>query len=82
MTDVPRDPSETDPFALARKQAEAERPKRFYKDVAVEETPEGFAVLLDRRPLRTPAKQALAAPRPAIAEAFTEGDLSKRALDW
>ena len=52
--------------------------KRFYKDVAASpsplasgETGEGalFRVLLDRRPLRTPAKRIIALPARALAEA-------------
>jgi len=44
--------------------------KRFYKDVSVEGRDGGFAVLLDGRPVRTPKKQALAVPTPALADAI------------
>jgi chaperone required for assembly of F1-ATPase len=67
---TPKDPRKTDPFALARKQAEAERLKRFYRAVAVEQTDAGFEVRLDGRPLRTPAKQPVAVPQGGIAEAL------------
>lgn len=43
--------------------------KRFWKDVSVKATDGGFQVLLDARPVRTPAKAALALPTRAMAEA-------------
>ncbi|KAF2864939.1 hypothetical protein BDV95DRAFT_508303 [Massariosphaeria phaeospora] len=36
--------------------------KRFWKDVVVKETPEGFQVFLDSRPVRTPSKEILTLP--------------------
>lgn len=48
------------------------RPKRFWKAATVEARPEGFAVLLDGREARTPAKLLLAAPNRALAEAMAE----------
>src|SRR5262249_12048891 len=42
--------------------------KRFYKDVGVAEAPEGFAVTLDGRPVRTPARRSLAAPTRPLGE--------------
>lgn len=44
-------------------------PKRFYKAVAIEPREEGFAILLDGRPVRTPAKRQLALSVEALAEA-------------
>jgi chaperone required for assembly of F1-ATPase len=44
--------------------------KRFYKDVGVADTADGFAVSLDGRPVRTPARRALAAPARALGEAL------------
>ncbi len=46
--------------------------KRFYKEVAVGAEADGHAVLLDRRPVRTPAKQGLLLPNPELAEALAE----------
>jgi chaperone required for assembly of F1-ATPase len=43
-------------------------PKRFYTDAAVVETPEGFAVRLDGKPVRTPGKALLALPTRAAAQ--------------
>ncbi|KAL1963246.1 hypothetical protein VTN77DRAFT_8571 [Rasamsonia byssochlamydoides] len=50
--------------------------KRFWKDVHVKETPDGYQVLLDSRPLRTPAKTVLTIPptKHHLAEAI--------ALEW
>jgi chaperone required for assembly of F1-ATPase len=56
-----------DPTEAARRNMRALR-KRFYQDAAVTEDAAGFAVVLDGRPIRTPARRALAAPRRALAE--------------
>lgn len=42
--------------------------KKFYKAVSVEPREGGYAVLLDGRPIRTPAGKPLLAPTPALAE--------------
>ena len=44
--------------------------KRFYKCADVGETDDGFALLLDGRPTRTPAKAKLIVPTRALAEAM------------
>ena len=46
--------------------------KRFYKDVTVVKTPQGFRFLLDGKPVQTPARQALLLPSLALAEAMAE----------
>jgi chaperone required for assembly of F1-ATPase len=43
--------------------------KRVYRDVTVADGADGYAVLLDRRPARTPAGQPLRLATPALAEA-------------
>ncbi len=43
-------------------------PKRFYKQASVVQAPEGFAVQLDGRPVRTPGKSLLALPTQAAAQ--------------
>lgn len=50
--------------------------KRFWKEVHVQETPEGFQVLLDKRAVRTPSKSILTIPRskPQLAHAI--------AIEW
>ncbi len=47
-------------------------PKRFYKKVSVHAQPEGFAIQLDGRPVRTPRKRQLIVPTRALAEAIAE----------
>jgi chaperone required for assembly of F1-ATPase len=44
--------------------------KRFYKDTAVDAGDGGFRVLLDGKPMRTPAKAVLVVPSEALAEAI------------
>jgi chaperone required for assembly of F1-ATPase len=63
MTDTPNDPTRA-----AQRLMRPELPKRFYKAAESVETTDGFAVALDGRPLRTPAKRLLAVPRRALAE--------------
>jgi len=45
-------------------------PKRFYKDAAVRAEGERFAVELDGRPIKTPAKATLTVPTQNLAEAI------------
>lgn len=45
-------------------------PKRFYKQASVAEAAVGFAVLLDGRPVKTPAKAPFLVPAQALAEAI------------
>ena len=42
--------------------------KKFYQSVAVEPREGGYAVLLDGKPIKTPAGKPLLAPTPALAE--------------
>ena len=46
--------------------------KRFYRDVTVAPGEHGHGILLDGRPMRTPAKQLLAAPTAPLAEAIAD----------
>ena len=46
--------------------------KRFYKDVAVVETPGGYRFLLDGKPVQTPGRQTLLLPNLALADALAE----------
>ena len=48
--------------------------KRFWKSACVVETPAGFGIELDARPVKTPAKRLLETPTRALAEAI--------ALEW
>ena len=58
-----------DPTESARRNMRALR-RRFYEEVGVRDDPAGFAVTLDGRPIRTPARRVLAAPRRPLAEAI------------
>jgi chaperone required for assembly of F1-ATPase len=60
-----------DPTEAARRNMRALR-RRFYKDVAIVDDPAGYAIVLDGRPIKTPARRALALPRRALAETAAE----------
>ena len=46
--------------------------KRFYKEAAVDARDHGYAIALDGRPVRTPAKALLLVPSAALADAIAE----------
>lgn len=48
------------------------RVKKFYKSVSVEPREDAFAILLDGRPAKTPARADLAAPTSALAGAIAD----------
>jgi len=57
-------------------------PKRFWKEAAVIETEAGFAIALDGRPVKTPAKTALVVPTRALAhEIAREWDAQEGQID-
>jgi chaperone required for assembly of F1-ATPase len=57
-----------DPMESARRGARPELRKRFYQEAAAgEQGPSGVPLLLDGKPVRTPARRVLAAPSRAIA---------------
>ena len=45
-------------------------PKRFYSEVAIDPVDEGWRILLDGRPVKTPAREILLAPGEALADAM------------
>jgi chaperone required for assembly of F1-ATPase len=57
-----------DPLAMARRDLQKSLPKRFYKEASAEPLDGAFALLLDGRPAKTPAKNRLAAPTLAAAQ--------------
>jgi chaperone required for assembly of F1-ATPase len=61
--------SQLDPQEAVRRSTRGPRPKRFYKDAGFAETPDGFAITLDGKNVRTPSKKLLVAPNRALAEA-------------
>ena len=61
------------PIAITAKDAlRAPLPKRFYKAASVEPRDAGFAILLDGRPVRTPAKNLFVVSTAALAEAIAD----------
>ena len=63
-----------DPMESARRGARPVLRKRFYQQAHVGEAGGGFEVLLDGKPVKTPARRTLAAPVRALAEEI--------ALEW
>jgi chaperone required for assembly of F1-ATPase len=61
-----------DPTEAARSAMRLLHRKRFYRDAEVAENAAGFAVQLDGHPVRTPARQVLAAPTRALAQALAD----------
>jgi len=59
-----------DPHESARQSARAPQRKRFYKTAAFTETPDGFAITLDDKPVRTPTREPLVVPSRQLAEAI------------
>ena len=71
-----------DPEESARRSMRPNLRARFYQAATVGEGPEGFAVLLDGRPVRTPARRHLVAPARVLAEALAvEWDAQKDRVD-
>lgn len=72
MRELFPDPSEAmshpDPTRRAQIQMQKPLPKRFYTEVSIVESEGGHAVHLDGRPVKTPAKAALAVPTSRLAE--------------
>jgi chaperone required for assembly of F1-ATPase len=61
-----------DPTEAARRTMRPQLRKRFYENAQVAEKPEGFAVELDGRPVRTPARRMLAAPIRPVAQLLAD----------
>jgi chaperone required for assembly of F1-ATPase len=59
-----------DPNEAARRSMRPTLRRRVYQTAAVEEADGGFGVLLDRKPVRTPARRPLVSPRRSLAEAI------------
>lgn len=74
--------SPLDPREASRKSSRTPLRKRFYTSAGVNERPDGFAVTLDGKPVRTPGKNLLAAPTRELAEAMaSEWDAQKENID-
>ena len=61
-----------DPVAMARRDLKKVLPRRFYTDVATAPADGGFGLLLDGKPVRTPAKALLALPTQVLADAVAD----------
>jgi chaperone required for assembly of F1-ATPase len=64
--------SPLDPQEAVRREARVPKRKRFYKEVGVAETDNGFAVTLDGKPIKTPSGRTVTVPVRAIAEAIAK----------
>ena len=74
--------SPLDPEEAVRRTTRGPRRKRFYAQAGVAETPKGFGITLDGKPVRTPSRRLLAAPTREIAEAIAaEWDAQKEIID-
>jgi len=59
-----------EPAKVPGREPPAPLPKRFYKDVTVAPAEDGFAILLNGKPVRTPRKLPLRVPTRALADAI------------
>lgn len=57
-----------DPQTAARASARRNLPKRFYSEVGIKQTGDGFGIALDGRPVRTPARKIVELPRQSSAK--------------
>jgi chaperone required for assembly of F1-ATPase len=74
--------SPLDPEEAVRRTTRGPRRKRFYAHAGVTETPKGFGIALDGKPVRTPSRRLLAAPTREIAEAIAaEWDAQREIID-
>lgn len=60
--------SDADPVKRARNQMKTPMPKRFYAEVSVAPVEGGYAIHLDGKPVRTPAKAMIVLPTEAAAQ--------------
>jgi chaperone required for assembly of F1-ATPase len=63
-------PSPFDPEEAVRQSTRAPQRKRFYTTAGIASAPDGFAITLDDKPVRTPSRRPLVAPARQIAEAI------------
>jgi chaperone required for assembly of F1-ATPase len=59
-----------DPIAAVRRGSKVALRRRFYQKATTVADADGYAVRLDDKPVRTPARRLLAAPEPALAQAI------------
>src|ERR1700686_5139033 len=74
--------SPLDPEEAVRRTTRGPRRQRFYARAGIVESPEGFAITLDDKPVRTPSGRALVAPIQEIADAMAaEWDAQQEFID-
>ena len=74
--------SPLDPEEAVRRTTRGPRRKRFYANAGVVEAPDGFAITLDDKQVRTPSGRPLVAPAREIADAISaEWDAQKEIID-
>jgi chaperone required for assembly of F1-ATPase len=82
MREVFDNPAPQNPIEAARRGARPPLPKRFYDRATVASTPQGYALRLDAKPVRTPAGRLLAAPTGELAQALAaEWDAQRDVID-
>jgi chaperone required for assembly of F1-ATPase len=70
MRELFENASPDDPVEAVRRSTRTVLPRRFYETAATAAVADGYAVRLDDKPVRTPARRVLAAPTLALAEAI------------
>ena len=71
-----------DPEEAVRRSTRVDLRKRFYETAAIDESEGRFRILLDGKPVKTPARRVLAAPTRALAQAVAdEWDAQKDVID-
>jgi chaperone required for assembly of F1-ATPase len=71
-----------DPIEATRRTMRTELPRRFYATASTAAMADGYAVRLDDKPVRTPARRVLAAPTLALADAIAaEWQAQKDVID-
>jgi len=71
-----------DPVQAARRAVRPHLRRRFYQRAEVEDADGEFRVVLDGRPVKTPARRTLAAPKRALAQALAaEWDAQRDVID-
>ena len=71
-----------DPEEAVRRTTRAPRRRRFYAHAGVAEAPDGFAITLDDKPVRTPSGRPLVAPNREIADGIVaEWDAQQETID-
>jgi chaperone required for assembly of F1-ATPase len=74
--------SPLDPEEAVRRTTRGPRRKRFYASAGVVDAPDGFAITVDDKPVRTPSGRPLVAPTRGIADAIAaEWDAQKEFID-